>query len=133
MSIDLSNYKIQERTTVSERPSEEKTSWLDLLNKDIKFPGTGSLSDQKKERFYAELQILLEAGVDIKSSLELIVEEQTKKIDKDLFEGIKNKVVGGESLSESIYGTGKFSPYEYYSLKIGEQSGRISKVLSVYL
>jgi len=33
-------------------------------------------------------------------------------------------------LSELIYSTGKFSPYEYYSLKIDEHSGRISKVLS---
>ena len=130
MSIDLSKYKIEETKSSSQSSSAERTSWLDLLNKDIKFPGSGALSDKKKEWFYAELQILLEAGVDIKSSLELIAEEQPKQVDRDLFEGIKNRVVNGESLSESIYSTGKFTPYEYYSLKIGEQSGEIIGVLS---
>lgn len=130
MAIDLSKYKQEEAESPAGSAAGDKTSWLELLNRDIKFPGFGALSDKKKERFYAELQILLEAGVDIKSSLELIAEEQPKQADRDLFEGIKDKVVGGESLSESIYSTGKFSPYEYYSLKIGEQSGEISNVLS---
>lgn len=109
MSIDLSKYKIEE-SSPPKQAAEEKTSWLDLLNKDIKFPGSGTLSDKKKEWFYAELQILLEAGVDIKSSLELIAEEQPRQVDRDLFEGIKDRVINGESLSESVYSTGKFSP-----------------------
>ncbi len=121
--IDLSIYET--RKTI---PVKGKSSLLDVLNKDIKFFNS-SFSDKKKERFYAELNILFSAGVDIKTSLELIEEQQTKESDKQLFNSIRSMVESGKGLAAAVEATGKFSPYEFYSMQIGEESGRLPEVL----
>lgn len=104
-------------------------SAMDFLNRDISLFGRG-LGDKAKERFYSELNILFSAGVDIRSALELIEEEQIKKADKLLFGKIKDFILKGGSLSEALRNAEKFSAYEYYSIRIGEESGRLTEVLS---
>ena len=113
------------------KKSTEKSdgfSLFELLNKDISF-SSNKLNDKKKEAFYHELGILFSAGVDIKSALELIEEEQTKPKEKALFATIKERVIAGGSLSEAIKESGKFSNYEYYSIQIGEETGKLPLVL----
>jgi type IV pilus assembly protein PilC len=100
-----------------------------FLEKDIVF-FKRELSDKKKERFYSELKILFAAGVDLKTALDLLVEEQTKKEDKQLFQSIKQNVIEGSSLSEAIVKTNKFSAYEFYTIQIGEETGHLSEVLN---
>lgn len=107
----------------------EKKSALDFLNKDIKLFGS-AFNDKKKERFYSELFILFSAGVDIRSALELIEEEQAKEKDRLLFASIKESIIAGNSLSKALQQTGLFTMYEYYSLQIGEESGRLTEVLT---
>lgn len=125
--IDL---KALQKQSKSLKGAEQVTenSILDFLNKDISLGGN-SLSDRKKEAFYHELGILFAAGVDIKSSLELIEDEQTKPKDKALFCNIKDQVIAGGSLSSAIKASGKFSNYEYHSIQIGEETGKLSVVL----
>ena len=128
MSIDLKNIE-KKKKTVKSPSSKQHSQVMDFLNRDISLFGN-SLSDKKKERFYSDLGILLTSGIDIKTSLELITDDQRKDKDKQLFNNIQQMVLNGESLSEALHKTGKFSNYEYFSLKIGEESGRISDVLS---
>jgi type IV pilus assembly protein PilC len=126
MKIDLQQYnQKKEKNTVE---GDKQSVLGKFLNTDIvAFPLR--LNDKKKEQFYSELSILFSAGVNIKSALELVEQEQEKAKDKQLFLTIKESVVNGSSLSESIQKTGKFSPYEYFSIKIGEESGRMKEVL----
>ncbi|MDQ3192426.1 MAG: type II secretion system F family protein [Bacteroidota bacterium] len=126
-TIDLSKYPVNPQKK-DRKDLNRETSVFDFLNKDISLFGT-QLNDKKKERFYSELNILFTAGVDIKTALELIEEEQTKKVEKELYTKINEAVINGGSLSEAINSTGKFSTYEYYSIKIGEESGRLPEVL----
>lgn len=100
----------------------------ELLNKDISF-GRGGLSDKKKQAIFNDLHLLLEAGLDIKRVLELIVEEQKKKKDKEILEEIYKKVITGNSLSEAMEMSTYFTTYECYSVKIGEESGKLDEVL----
>ncbi|HLC83713.1 MAG TPA: type II secretion system F family protein [Bacteroidia bacterium] len=123
--IDLNKLKSTPSSVVSKQ-TEEGT--FDFLNKDIKFFGSG-FSDKKKERFYSELAILFTSGVDIRSALELIEEEQTKEKDKLLFAQIKESIIAGAGLSAAIEKTGMFTAYEFYSIQIGEESGRLTEVL----
>lgn len=123
--------QIQSKPQRASDPKASKAgngSFSSFLKKDIQI-GSGQLSDKKKEAFYHELGILAEAGVDIKSSLEIIEKEQKKQKDKSLFTGIKEKVIYGSTLSEAIGNSKKFSKYEYYSLQIGEESGKLADVL----
>lgn len=97
-----------------------------LLKTEISF-GT-SFSNKKKEAFYTELSVLLNAGISLKEALTLLKEEQKKKKDTDLVEQIVTDLISGKSLSESIEKQKDFSEYEYYSLKIGEETGTLQKV-----
>lgn len=129
MAIDLNKYKSNKQTVIADSiDTATEGSWFDFLNKDIKIFGN-KLNDKKKERFYSELNILFSAGIDIKTALELIEEEQTKETDKQLFRSITETVINGGSISQAIQDTGKFSDYEFYSLQIGEESGRLPDVL----
>ncbi|MFY9309383.1 MAG: type II secretion system F family protein [Bacteroidia bacterium] len=125
-AIDLNTLNIQSKKATA--PKAKSGSTLDFLNKDLQLFGT-SFNDKKKERFYSELCILFSAGVDIRSALELIEEEQIKEKDKLLFTTLKNAIIAGAGLSKAIEQTGMFSPYEYYSMQIGEESGRLPEVL----
>lgn len=109
--------------------AENTGNVFDFLNKDIKLFGA-AFNDKKKERFYSELHILFSAGVDIRSALELIEEEQTKEKDRLLFASVKEAVIAGKSLSKALQETGLFTMYEYFSLQIGEESGRLTEILA---
>ncbi len=123
MAIDIS--KIQTVKTTGTKP---QPGIMDFLNRDIKLFGN-AWNDRKKERFYSELHILLTAGIDIRTTLELLESEADKKDEKALYGQILNAVINGSTLPEAIEQTGKFSSYEYYSLRIGEESGRMAAVL----
>ena len=96
-------------------------------NKELSF--VNSFGDKKKERFYLDLRVLLVAGVDLKSAIEIIIEEQQKDKEKVIFEAIYNDIIKGKPLADALKNTGKFSDYEYYSIKIGEETNRLNQVL----
>lgn len=123
--VDLN--KLKKSSKPIDSKSNDKGAF-DFLNKDIKFFGS-SFSDKKKERFYSELSILFTSGIDIRSAIELIEEEQAKEKDKILFSNIKESIVSGASLSNAVEKTGMFSAYEFYSIQIGEESGRLIEIL----
>lgn len=126
-SIDLNQYKFQKSPKV--KPVRKTGSIGDFLNRDITF-GSSQLSDKKKEAFYMELSTLLSSGIDLKTALELILFDQAKAKDKVLFGSVKERLISGNSLSESIKTAGKFSDYEFYSIRIGEETGRLGEVLA---
>ena len=126
MAIKVSH--INTTVPAATKEKQQKSSILQLLNQDISF--SKSYPDKKKEQFYSEISLLLSAGTDIKTALELIVEETEKDKDKKLLESIKNDIINGASFSEALQHTGKFTEYEYYSLKVGEESSRVDLVLT---
>lgn len=132
VAIDLKDIKKtshpRRKSPGKEKNKAEGTTIMDFLNRDITFFGK-KLKDKKKESFYSELGVLLSSGIDIRTSFDIIVEEQKKANDKKIFDGIRQKIVEGESLSEAMQGTGKFTTYEYFSIRIGEESGKLNAVL----
>jgi type IV pilus assembly protein PilC len=121
--------KLNTSNNIKDKAGNEGKNIFAFLEKDIVL-FKSELSDKKKERFYSELKILFAAGVDLKTALDLLVEEQTKKADIQLFQSIKQNVIEGASLSEAIVNTKKFSAYEYYTIQIGEETGHLSEVLN---
>jgi len=126
MSIDIKQIKPNREKEIGQ--AKKKNELADFFSRDISLFGN-KLSDKKKENFFSELSTLLSSGIDVKTALELVIEEQNKKNDKALFESIYKQVINGKSLSEAIMDSGKFTVYEHFSLKIGEESGRINEVL----
>jgi len=125
-SIDLSRYEKKKTTPAALK--KEDGGLLALLNRDISF-GSRELSDKKKEYLYLELSSLLKAGINLKSSFELITADQTNEKDKSLFNTVQDAVLKGGTFSKTLQDTGKFSLYEVYSLQIGEETGKLIEVL----
>jgi|ERR1700757_184875 len=116
------------KASVKEKSIGDEKSAFDFLNKDITL-FSKEINDKIKERFYSELTILFSSGVDIRSSLEIIIEQQKKEKEKKVFTQIKDIILQGGSLSGAMQKTEKFSAYEFYSIQIGEESGKLPDVL----
>jgi type IV pilus assembly protein PilC len=112
-----------------ETESKNSTPTLsNLLNKEINLFGD-HIKDKTKETFYLELSMLLSAGMDIRTILDLLLGEIKKKNERVVFGKIKYEIIKGASLSEALNSTKKFSEYEYFSVKIGEETGKLADVL----
>lgn len=118
MSLDLGAYRAQ-------RQSGLKTS-----NEAVGFSLGKKFGDKSKEIFYRELGMLLKSGVDFKKALEIMGNQATKRFEKALILKIKDKVIDGKSICESMKESGQFSPYEYFSIQIGEETRKLEEVLA---
>lgn len=85
-------------------------------------------SNKKKEALYTELSVLLNAGISLKDALSLLEQEYKKRADKELLSKLVNDLISGKSLSEAVKLIKDFTEYEYYSIKIGEESGTLQRV-----
>ncbi|WP_375605476.1 type II secretion system F family protein [Flavobacterium davisii] len=117
MSFDLNTYKNNTSTT------SEKSSDTFSFSLGKKF------SDKQKENFYRELGLLLKSGVDFKKALEILSQQSTHKTEKEIIVSVKAKVSQGRTIYESIKETNQFSPYEYYSIQIGEETRKLEEIL----
>lgn len=98
-----------------------------FLNKEVSL--FKKLGAKDKASIYKDLSVLLKAGVDFKSSLDIIGNQQKKQYLKDLFKTIREEVIKGKSFYEALENSGYFSPYEFYSVKIGEETKKLDVVL----
>lgn len=108
--------------------SKSSTSLFQFLNQDISFKK--KLSDKVKHQFYHDISLLLEAGVDLNKSLELFIEGISKAQKIKIFGSIHKSLISGSSFSDAIHESKQFSDYDYFSLKIGEESGSLHLILS---
>ncbi|GGI57734.1 type II secretion system F family protein [Winogradskyella haliclonae] len=120
MAFDLANIEQSKSKAIS----KETTSFLE---KEIVLFRKG-FSNKVKEDFYTEVSVLLNAGVNLKETLELLYNSQKNKHNKDMINTMLTDVISGKSLSESVKDLKSFSRYEYYSLKIGEETGRTPEI-----
>jgi type IV pilus assembly protein PilC len=127
-TIDLSRYEQKKKKIAKAAQTTVQGGLMALLNKDISF-GSKELNDSKKESLYLELSSLLQAGINLKSSFELVIAALEKEKDRQLYKVIENAVLSGTSFSQALKQTGRFSLYEVYSLQIGEETGKLIEVL----
>lgn len=123
MAIELPS---KNKKIVSEK--QPKNSFWGFMNQDIQF-FEPSFGIKKKVVLYGQLETLLSSGLDIQASLELIEQSFKHKKDQELIQKLREAVVSGKSLSESMAELGKFSIYEQYSIQIGEETGRLHLIL----
>lgn len=124
MGVDIKNIKKSKTKSNPKKTVFESIQGfltMDLIHR--------KLTLKKKHFFFSELQLLLNAGIDLKSALEVLIHEQEKQKDKILVERIYEALLQGDSLSKGISSTQKFSLYDYYSIKMGEQGGKLGEVV----
>ncbi|WP_161964037.1 type II secretion system F family protein [Chitinophaga flava] len=123
--LDINKLKTPARTAAAPT-GETKEPSVPWWQKDIQL-GSG-MSDKIKADFFLQLYTLTEAGVDIRSSLELIVNQQKKKKVRAIFQKIYEDIIGGMSISQSMRAQSCFTDYEVLSIGIGEETGRLAIV-----
>ncbi len=98
-----------------------------LLTKEITLFGN-AFNNKKKEQWYGELSVLLKSGIDLRSGLHLLADTQKKEKDQKLMNSMVDKLIAGSSFSEIIRENKNFTDYEYYAIKIGEQTGELAQI-----
>lgn len=84
--------------------------------------------------FNQELAALIQAGLPILQSMDILIRRRKKSFFRDLLEDIRSKVFSGASLSEAFNSQGDVFPKIYISSLIsGERSGNLSGVLNHYI
>lgn len=121
MGFQLNNIQT---TSAKKTKSSNKESFL---KKEINLFGS-AFSNKTKEDFYTELGLLLKAGISLKDALDLVENAQKKKQQKAILQSISEEILMGSSLSESLKPKKEFTEYEYYSIKIGEETGTLQQV-----
>lgn len=112
MAINIQQYK------------KTKSSSNNLFNVKTKF------NDKSKEFFYREWALLLKSGVDVKKALDILIKQWANQKEKEALIDIKANIEKGKSIAETFKETNLFSPYEYYSIQIGEETRKLEVILS---
>lgn len=126
MAVNIKNIKNKEAKA---KNKTEASGILSFLNKEITF-GRKGLSDKKKERFYGELSVLVNSGIDLASSLQIILDQEKNKKILNIYKGLLELLIRGENFSEAMQRSKSFSEYEYYNIMIGEESGTLTVALN---
>ncbi len=114
---------------IDPKPSSKakKEPWL---QREISFGYAKKFSATKKRTFFKQLSILLKAGVPLKENFQILIEEQSKKYDKQLLQNLQNDIIKGKTFSESLKMHHDFTEYDYYSVQIGEETGKLIDVFN---
>jgi type IV pilus assembly protein PilC len=83
--------------------------------------------------FNQQFLTLIRAGLPILNSLELLIKRQRDARLRQLLENVRERVKGGESLSDAFAAQGVFPKIYTTTLMAGEKSGNIDEVLSRYI
>lgn len=120
MGIKIQPHNQQERKKTSFELSE-------VLTREITLFGS-SFNNKKKEEWYSELHVLLKSGIDLKSGLELLTETRKKEKEKQLLQSLVDPLIAGQSFSTILQENKHFTDYEYYAIRIGEQTGQLAQI-----
>ena len=129
MNIDLKNIDISNTAETEQSEENRKKDLTSILNTQISF-SRKKFPDEKKEEFYSEIGMLLSSGLDIRTIFHLLTKEKAKDKHFSFYKSIYDDLVEGYYLSEALFRTKYISPHEYYSIKIGEESGQLNSVLT---
>ena len=121
---EIRKSKSASNTTKVKGSSKEKISYF--LNYDYKL--LSDFGDKHKERFFSEMGLLLNAGVDLQTALEITSQSTVNKKLLDIYNDLKLKIVAGKGLSEAMLSTKKFNNFDSYSILIGENTGELSSI-----
>lgn len=119
-------FKLEHNIKAPEQSAD--SDWLSrTLKKEIAFFGK-TFGNKKKEDFYTEIAVLLKAGITLKDALALIQENQKKEKMRSFYAEIVDALVSGTSFYEILRKKKAFTEYEYYSVKIGEETGTLPRI-----
>jgi type IV pilus assembly protein PilC len=98
-----------------------------------KLQGSGAVKQSRFLIFNQQFLTLIKAGLPILNSLDLLIKRQKDPKLHSLLENIRDRVKGGESLSEAFAAQRVFPKIYTTTLLAGEKSGNMEEVLGRYI
>jgi type IV pilus assembly protein PilC len=83
--------------------------------------------------FNQQFLTLIKAGLPILNSLDLLIKQQRNPYLRSLLSNVRERVKGGELLSDAFAGQGSFPKIYTSTLMAGEKSGNMEEVLTRYI
>src|SRR5579862_583699 len=83
--------------------------------------------------FNQQFLTLIKAGLPILNSLDLLIKRQKDKYLQSLLQNVRDRVKGGELLSDAFAAQGAFPKIYTTTLLAGEKSGNMEEVLTRYI
>ena len=109
------------------KSGEEKKRFISSVSF---FEGFRGVSLTDKLLFTRNLQVMVEAGIPLPKSLDVLAAQTKNKRFKATMMDVKKQVVQGKSLSEALGEYPKIFPELFFNMvKVGEESGTLEQVL----
>uniref|UniRef100_UPI0035672B86 type II secretion system F family protein n=1 Tax=Mariniphaga sediminis TaxID=1628158 RepID=UPI0035672B86 len=111
--------------------NKKKNFWSHVTSNDYMtwINGYEKFSNKNKKILFDDLSILLSSGVNLVAALDLVLNSFKGKKEKTLIQSFIIDLTNGKSFFEVLQNSNKFSPYEFYSIKIGEETGKLPIIL----
>src|ERR1700751_2564627 len=104
-----------------------------LLSGDIALPRRRKVKQEQFVIFNQQFVTLIHAGLPIIQSLELLIKRQRNVFFRSVLQSVRDRVRGGELLSEAFEAQGVFPKVYTTTLLAGEKSGILEEVLGRYI
>jgi type IV pilus assembly protein PilC len=104
-----------------------------ILSGDFSMRKRGKVKQSQFLIFNQQFLTLIKAGLPILNSLDLLIKRQKNKYLQSLLQNVRDRVKGGELLSDSFAAQGVFPKIYSTTLLAGEKSGNMEEVLSRYI
>jgi len=104
-----------------------------VLSGDFSFRRGGKVKQSQFVIFNQQFLTLIKAGLPILNSLDLLIKRQKNKYLQTLLQNVRDRVKGGELLSDSFDAQGAFPKIYTTTLMAGEKSGNMEEVLTRYI
>jgi len=99
----------------------------------LSFRRRGKVKQSQFLIFNQQFLTLIRAGLPILQSLDLLIKRQRNKYLQALLQNVRDRVKGGELLSDAFAAQGAFPKIYTTTLMAGEKSGNMEEVLSRYI
>ena len=104
-----------------------------LLSTDLRLPRRRKIRQDQFVIFNQQFVTLIHAGLPIIQSLELLMKRQRNPFFRTLLQDVRDRVRGGELLSEAFVAQNAFPKVYTTTLLAGEKSGNLEEVMGRYI
>jgi type IV pilus assembly protein PilC len=104
-----------------------------LLSTDLRLPQRRKVSQDQFVIFNQQFVTLIHAGLPIIQSIELLMKRQRNPFFRTVLQDVRDRVRGGELLSEAFAAQNVFPKVYTTTLLAGEKSGNLEEVLGRYI
>ena len=104
-----------------------------LLSSEINLPQRRKVKQDQFVIFNQQFVTLIHAGLPIIQSLELLIKRQRNPFFRSVLQNVRDRVRGGELLSDAFEAQGVFAKVYTTTLLAGEKSGNLEEVLGRFI